>query len=238
MANATDARMHGELARVFRDAALDPGSDVLVLTGAGDTFSARGDPAWFQELVDRPESWEAARVAAKEIVFAMLECEKPIIARIHGPAIGMGATLALLCDITIAGESATIGDPHVRGGLNAGDGGAVVWPQLIGYARAKEYLMTGEVLSAAEAARIGLINRCVPDARLEADVYGLAERLANGPTAAIRWSKTAVNIGLRQLAHALMDAGMAYEALTNRSPARRQAMRAASEGRTPDFSAG
>src|SRR5690606_37965827 len=108
--------------------------------------------------------------------------------------------------------SAKIGDPHVSVGFVAGDGGAVIWPQLIGYARAKEYLMTGDLMSATEAARIGLINHAVPAAELDARVAGFADRLASGAVKAIRWSKMSVNIGLKQLAHSIMDASLAYEA--------------------------
>ena len=233
--NATDARMHAELGQVFYDVAADPASDVIVFTGSGTAFSARGDPMWFRELVDSKESWERTRLDAKRIVFGVLDCEKPIIARVNGAAIGFGATLALLCDVVIAAESASFGDPHVKGGLNAGDGGAIIWPQLIGFARAKEYLMTGEVLTAREAERIGLINRAVPDETLDDAVYGLADRLAGGPTRAIQWSKTAANIALKQVAHAIMDASMAYESLTNASADRLEAMRAAGEGRPPRF---
>ena len=162
---------------------------------------------------------------ARRIIFSLLECEKPLIARLNGHATGFGATLALFCDVAIAVDTAKIGDPHVQVGFTAGDGSTVIWPQLIGYARAKEFLMTGDLLTAPEAARIGLINYSVPAEDLDARVYGLATRLAEGPQVAIRTTKMSVNIGLRQLAASMMDACLAYEAISNMSTITRRQSR-------------
>ncbi|MGH8783835.1 MAG: enoyl-CoA hydratase/isomerase family protein [Cupriavidus necator] len=133
----------------------------------------------------------------KQIISSLLDCEKPVIAKLNGHAMGLGATIALFCDMIYAAENAKIGDPHIRVGLVAGDGGAVIWPQLIGYARAKEFLMTGNVLTATEAARIGLINHAIPAAELDDCVREISDRLAAGPTKAIRWTKVSANIGLK-----------------------------------------
>jgi len=233
--NAVDAPMHEELARVFHDVAADEAADVIVLTGAGRAFSAGGDIGWMQEMIDDPKMWERTRVEGKKIVFGLLDLEKPIIARVNGPAVGLGATLALFCDVIIAAESAVISDPHVRVGLVAGDGGAIIWPQLIGYARAKEYLMTGDSITGADAARIGLINHAVPDGELDRRVQELADRLASGAVRAIRYSKTAANIGLKQLAHAVMDASLAYESMTNFTADHQEAVNAFREKRKPRF---
>jgi enoyl-CoA hydratase len=232
--NAVDQRMHDELATIFYDVQLDEQADVIVLTGAGSAFSAGDDINW---LADTAQAGDLDRVAvdAKKIVFGLLDLEKPIIARIPGPCVGLGATIALLCDVIYAAESARIGDPHVRVGLVAGDGGAVIWPQLVGYARAKEYLMTGDLLPGREAERIGLINHAVPDAELDLHVYGLAERLVNGATKAIRWTKTAVNIGLKQLAQSVMDASISYEMRTFTTNDHREAVAAFQEKRKPTF---
>ncbi len=214
--NAIEGEMHEELSRLFVDAANDPDSDVIVLTGAGRAFSAGGDVELMQRAIDDPSIFERAIVPeAKKIVFSILDCDKPIVARLNGHAMGLGATIALFCDIIYAADHAKIGDPHVSVGLVAGDGGAVIWPQLIGFARAKEYLFTGKPLTAAQAAEIGLINRAVPAAELDAAVDALADQLASGATKAIRWTKTTVNIALKQLAHSIMDTGLAYEALSN-----------------------
>jgi enoyl-CoA hydratase len=233
--NAVDGRMHEELATIFYDVQLDEQADVIVLTGAGSAFSAGGDLNWLAALRQAGSLGHPAAVDAKKIVFGLLDLEKPIIARIPGPCLGLGTTIALLCDVIYAAESARIGDPHVRVGLVAGDGGAVIWPQLVGYARAKEYLLTGDLLSAQEAERIGLINHAVPDGELDRHVYELAERLAAGATKAIRWTKTAVNIGLKQLAHSVMDASMSYEMLTMATTDHGEAIAAFQEKRKPTF---
>jgi enoyl-CoA hydratase len=143
--------------------------------------------------------------------------------------------MALFCDVIFAAEHAKIGDPHVSVGFVAGDGGAVIWPQLIGYARAKEYLMTGDLMTAAEAERLGLINHAVPAQELDRDVEAFAMRLASSATKAIRWTKMSVNIGLKQLAHSIMDASLAYEALSNTSADHQEAVNAFREKRSPCF---
>lgn len=236
--NAVDALMHEELARVFVDAANDEESDIIVITGAGRAFSSGGDIDWMQGMIDRPALFEKTAREGKQIVFSLLDCEKPVIAKLNGHATGLGATIALFCDVIFAAETAKIGDPHVSVGFVAGDGGAVIWPQLIGYARAKEYLMTGDLMSAVEAARIGLINHAVPAGELDKRVDDFADRLARGATKAIRWSKVSANIGLKQLAHSIMDASLAYEALSNISADHQEAVSAFREKRQPVFGRG
>ena len=233
--NAVNATMHHEFGRVFRELNADPDSEVIVLTGRDKSFCAGGDIEWFQKMIDDPARFEALAPEGKNIVLDLLNLEKPIICQLNGPAAGLGATIALLCDIIIAAEDAIIGDPHVRMGLVAGDGGALIWPQLVGFARAKEYLMTGKMLSAQEAERIGLINHVVPAEELDAAVMKLAGQLANGATQAIRWTKTVTNIALKELAHKVMDAGIAYEMATNTSYDHQEAVTAFAERRKPDF---
>lgn len=232
--NAIAGEMHEELSRLFVDAANDPDSDIIVLTGAGRAFSAGGDVESMQQAIDDPGIFEKAVIPeAKKIIFSLLDCEKPVIAKINGHAMGLGATIALFCDITYAADHARIGDPHVSVGLVAGDGGAVIWPQLIGFARAKEYLFTGRPLTAAKAVEIGLINRALPAADLDAAVDTLADELAAGATKAIRWTKATVNIALKQLAHSMMDTGLAYEALSNVSADHIELVRKFREGAKP-----
>ncbi|MCD6681109.1 MAG: enoyl-CoA hydratase-related protein [Burkholderiaceae bacterium] len=233
--NAVDEEMHAELARVFDDVSNDRDCDLAVLTGAGRAFSSGGDIDWMQKMIDDPASFEKTAREGKQIVFSLLDCEKPVIAKLNGHATGLGATIALFCDVIFAAENAKIGDPHVSVGFVAGDGGAVIWPQLIGYARAKEYLMTGDLMTAAEAARIGLINRALPSDELDSFVVQFADRLAAGATKAIRWSKMSVNIGLKQLAHSIMDASLAYEALSNITADHQEAVNAFREKRAPKF---
>lgn len=233
--NATDARLHTELSTIFGDLQRDAAVDVVVLTGAGRAFSAGGDIDWMQEAIDDPDSFEQTVVEAKQIIFSLLDLEKPIIAKVNGAAVGLGATLALFCDVVFAAETAVIGDPHVAVGFVAGDGGAVIWPQLVGYVRAKEYLMTGDLIPAAKAAEMGLINHAVPPESLDARVQDFAVRLRDGATKAIRWSKVSANIGLKQLAHSIMDTSLAYEALSNRTADHAEGVAAFRERRTPKF---
>jgi len=231
--NAVDEEMHGELATIFDDAADDDASDIIVLTGAGKAFSAGGDILWMQKMID--EGFAQTAREARRIVTTLLDCDKPVIAKVNGHAAGLGATIALFCDVIFAAEHARIGDPHVGVGLTAGDGGAVIWPQLIGYARAKEYLLSGEMLTAPEAARIGLINHAVPAAELDARVDAFADRLAKGAQTAIRTTKRATNLGLKQLASDMMDACLALEEQSSRHPDHQEAVNAFREGRKPQF---
>jgi enoyl-CoA hydratase len=233
--NSWSQQLHTELSTIFFDIQLDAASDVIILTGSGDTFSAGGDIPLMQKRIDDPELMTRKNLEMKRIVFGLLELEKPIICRINGDAVGGGATLALLCDITIAVDTARIGDPHVKMGYVTGDGSAVIWPQLVGYARAKEFLLTGDLMSAIDAERYGLINHAVPADQLDAKVGRLAGKLVNGATKAIRWSKTAINIPLRALAHSLLDTGLAYQTITNDSADHQEAVRAFAEKRKPIF---
>lgn len=233
--NAVDPDLHHDLNRLFDDVAADPDTHVLVMTGAGRAFSAGGDIDQMQKLVDRPELFAEDLGAAKRLIYSMLDCPKPVIAKVNGHAMGLGATLALFSDLIIAANHAKIGDPHVSVGYVAGDGGAVIWPQLIGYARAKQYLLTGDPLTAEEAAKIGLINRAVPAEELDKVVDEFAQRLANGASKAIQWTKLSINIGLRQIAGAVLDASMAYEALSNYTQDHAEAVAAFRDKRPPLF---
>ena len=142
----------------------------------------------------------------------------------------------MLCDVIIADEKALIGDPHVKVGLVAGDGGAVIWPQLIGFARAKEMLLTGDMIRASEAAAMGLINYAVPAAELDARVDEMVAKITGNPRWAVRWTKTAVNLVLRDIANKVMDAAIAYEISSNSTRDRQEAVTAFVEKRAPNFS--
>ena len=222
--NAVDHDLHDELARVFSDIQKDAACDLVILTGQGRAFCAGGDMDWFQEMIDNPSMFRDLGVDAKRIVFDLLELEKPIICRLNGAAAGLGASIALLCDVIIADEKAVIGDPHVKVGLVAGDGGAVIWPQLIGFARAKELLLTGDMVPAPKAEAMGLINYAVPTDQLDAQVDEV-----------VRWTKTAANIPLKTIAHTVMDAAIAYETISNSTQDRQEAVTAFVEKRGPRF---
>jgi enoyl-CoA hydratase len=233
--NAINHHAHGELVRFFYELATDPLTDVVILSGVGRAFSAGGEIEHMQRMVDDPSIFFQEMPRMKQLIFAILDCPKPLIAKVNGAAIGLGATIALFCDVIFAASNVKIGDPHVRVGLVAGDGGAVIWPLLVGPARAKELLMTGRVLLAEEAERIGLINRVVPAEDLDRTVDEFAEQLSKGALLAIQWTKLCVNAGLKQTAHAVMDASVAYEALSNLSADHREAVLALSEKRAPRF---
>lgn len=235
--NAISHELHEELGSVFIDLAKDDAVDVIVLRGNGKAFSAGGDLKAMQEHMQQVGSpgHYMSFSTAKRIVYSLLDLEKPIIAQVHGPCYGLGATIALLCDVVFMAESSSIGDPHVQAGVVAGDGGAVIWPQLVGYARAKEFLMTGDPIPAPRAEQIGLVNHVVADAQLDQAVQSFATRLAAGSQQAIRWTKVSVNIGLRQLAHSILDASLAYELVTMRSPDHAHAITAFSQKMKPNF---
>ncbi len=232
--NAVDGRMHRELADIFYDIQEDETVDVVVLTGEGAAFSAGGDIEWMQRANEGKEKGPSL-IEGRKIVFGLLDLEKPVIAKVRGPAIGLGCTIALFCDVIFASDNARFADPHVKVGVVAGDGGAVIWPQLVGYARAKEYLMTGDPVLAAEAERIGLVNHVVPDAELDARVDAFARKLAAGAPQAIKYTKVSVNLRLKEIAHTILDASMAYEMVTFGTSDHREAVKAFLEKRKPSF---
>ena len=233
--NAVNLEMHDELADAFNFAAADTESDIVVLTGAGRAFCAGGDLEHLARNAAQPELFDHEARIAKRIVFSILDLDKPLVCRMNGHAIGLGATLALLCDVVIAIEGSKIGDPHVCVGLVAGDGGAAIWAQRIGLGRAKEFLLTGEPMTAKHAEQIGLVNHCVIPAQLDDAVTAFCNRLKHGSMNAIRWTKVLMNLELKRVAVAVMDAGIAYESLTARSADHREAVKAMQEKRRPVF---
>jgi enoyl-CoA hydratase len=234
--NATNTLMHQELVRVFGEIRADKETNVVVLTGAGEkAFSAGGDVEALREAFVNQARWADAMAEARAILDGLISLDQPVIARVNGDAYGLGATLALYCDIIIAVDTARIADPHVGVGLVAGDGGAVIWPQLIGYAKAKRYLLTGDPIGAVEAAQIGLISEAVPRDQLDARVDAFASRLANGATVAIRGTKRAVNMHLRQQIEAMIEGHLGLETMSHLTDDHIEALNAFKERRAPDF---
>lgn len=233
--NAVNLQLHDDLAEALWFAQGDPGSEVIVLTGAGRAFSAGGDLDHIEHNARNPHLFDHEARVAKRIVSTLLDIDKPVVCRMNGHAVGLGATLALLCDVIFAAEGAKIGDPHVALGLVAGDGGAVIWAQRIGLTRAKEFLLTGELLTAARAAELGLINHCVSAEELDERVDAFCAKLLSGATAAIRATKVLTNLELKRLATALMDAGIAYESVSVRSADHLEGIAALKEKRPPRF---
>ena len=233
--NAVNLELHNELADALWFAQGDPESDLLLITGAGRAFSAGGDLDHIAHNAANPHLFDHEARMAKRIVSTLLDIDKPVVCRMNGHAVGLGASLALLCDIVFAAEGAKIGDPHVGLGLVAGDGGAVIWAQRIGLAKAKEYLFTGDLLTAQKAAEIGLINHCLPLDELDAAVDAFCDRLLAGAMGAIRATKVLTNLELKRIAAAVMDAGIAYESVSVRSADHLEGIAALREKRKPVY---
>lgn len=236
--NGVGHQLHAELARVFKEIQRDDSCNVVVLTGEGRCFSAGGDLQ--QMLVNLEDGATILREMgdAPDIMTSLLALEKPTIAHVNGHAMGLGATLALLCDIVFANEAAKIGDPHVAVGLSAGDGGALIWPHLIGYARARHHLLTGEPLTGREAAEIGLIYKALPEVELADAVAAYADRLTALPYQAVSATKISINMALCRQAQADADSHIRLETRAMMSNDHREALLALLEKRPPAFDHG
>ncbi len=235
--NAADAVMHGELADIWRDIDRDESVGAAILTGAGKAFSAGGDFDMIEEITQDFTTRTRVLTEARDMVHGILDCRKPIVSAMRGPAVGAGLVCGLLADISIATPEARIIDGHTRLGVAAGDHAAIVWPLLCGMAKAKYYLLTCDPLSGAEAERIGLISLLAADDELDAKAVGIATRLADGATEAIRWTKHTLNNWLR-LAGPSFDASLAFEFLGFTGPEAREGLAAHREKRRPDFRGG
>ncbi|HYC00834.1 MAG TPA: enoyl-CoA hydratase-related protein [Candidatus Limnocylindrales bacterium] len=232
--NAVNEVLHEELTRLFRELRQESLARAVVLTGKGRAFSAGGDFAWFPTLQD-PGKLDPLRRDAKQLIWDLLDVEIPIVAAVNGHAMGLGASIALLCDVIFMADNATIGDPHVRVGVVAGDGGVAIWPLAVGPALAKQYLMTGDALTAAEAERIGLVNKAVPAAQVLDEAMKLAQRLAAGAPLAVRYTKMSVNKLVKDALNIAFDASTALEILTFKSEDHQEALAALREKRPPNF---
>ena len=232
--NAVDEALHSDLTRLFAALKREDQARAVLLTGEGRAFSAGGDFAWFPELRE-PGRMEALRRDAKQLIWDLLDVEIPIVAAVNGPAMGLGASIALLCDVIFVADTATIGDPHVKVGIVAGDGGAAIWPLALGPARAKQYLLTGDPLTAAEAERIGLVNRVVPAPDLDREAFAFAARLAAGAPLAVRYTKLAVNKLVKEALNTAFDVSTALELVTFQSEDHQEALAAIREKRSPVF---
>ena len=232
--NATDAGMHEELSRIFRDVDRDASVRAVVVTGAGKAFSAGGDLQWIKEQVgDYVQTMKVMREAG-DIVRSMIDCDTPIISAINGVAVGAGLAVALMADISIINEDARITDGHIRLGVAAGDHAVAIWPLLCGMAQAKYYLLTADFIDGKEAARIGLVTRAVPLADVVPTALDAAQKVAAGPRDAVRFTKRSLNHWLRQ-ALPNFEASLAYEMLNFLGPDAAEGLSALIEKRPPDF---
>lgn len=231
--NTFNNAMHVGIERLLPELGIDPDVGAIVLTGAGADFSVGGDVKDQERARDR--GVKTILREAKYIVQALANCEAPLIAAVNGTAAQVGATVALMCDVIYMADNARIGDTHVHTALVAGDGGAVIWPLLVGPHRAKEYLMTGDYVDAATADRLGLVNHVVPSARLLDEATAFARRLAHGPGLAVRWTKMSVNRIVWQNLNLVLEMSLATEAMSVWTRDHMEALSALREKRQPQF---
>lgn len=232
--NAVDADLHAELAVLVRSLRDEPDARAIVLTGSKKAFCAGGDFAWFEELHDIA-SLEHLRRDAKSIIWDLLDIEIPVVAAVNGPAVGLGASIALLCDAVFMSAEATLADPHVRVGIVAGDGGTTIWPMVLGPMLAKRYLLTGDGVSADEACRLGLVSHVSAPTSLFDDALAFATRLADGAPLALRATKAAVNKLVKNALNLSFDTATNAELITLLSADHVEALAARAERRAPTF---
>jgi len=232
--NAADGEMHADLTEIWRVIDTDPSVNAVLLTGAGKAFSAGGDLDLVDKMIadfdTRMRVWKEAR----DMVYNLINCSKPVVSAINGAAVGAGLVLAILADISIAAKSAKLIDGHTKLGVAAGDHAAIIWPLLCGMAKAKYYLMLCEQVLGAEAERIGLISLAVEDEELEAKALEIATRFAEGAQSAIRFTKYALNNWLRQ-AGPTFDSSLGLEFLGFGGPEVKEGLAAHLEKRKPSF---
>jgi len=233
--NTTDAALHAELGDIWRDVDRDASVNAVILTGAGKVFSAGGDFAIIQENIDdfgsRARQWKEAR----DIVYNIINCSKPVVSAMRGVAVGAGLVCGLLADISIATKDCRIIDGHTRLGVAAGDHAAIVWPLLCGLAKAKYYLLLCDQVLGEEAERIGLVSLAVEDAELDTKAVEIATRLAEGAQSAIRWTKYALNNWLRAMGPTF-DTSLALEFLGFTGPEVKEGLASHRDKRKPSFS--
>jgi enoyl-CoA hydratase len=232
--NAVNPAVHRQLAEVWLTVDRDDETNVALLRGAGKAFSAGGS----FDLIDDVMNDYAARTRvmreARDLVFNVINCSKPIVSAIHGPAVGAGLVAGILADVSVVAKTARIIDGHTRLGVTAGDHAAICWPLLCGMAKAKYYLLTCDTLTGAEAERIGLVSLCVDDDQVQDRALEVATQLATGAQSAIRWTKQTLNNWYRAQS-AILDASLAYEFIGFSGPDAREGLASHTEKRPPKF---
>jgi enoyl-CoA hydratase/carnithine racemase len=232
--NAADEQMHTELAAVWNDVAADPQTRVAVITGAGKAFSAGGDLAMVERIAGDYDRVQHMLKEMSDLVYNIINCDKPIVSAINGVAVGAGTVAALLADVAIVAEDAKIGDGHVKLGVAAGDHAAIIWPLLAGMAKARYYLLTGEMITGAEAERLGMVAKALPRDQVLDEALRVADVLARGSQQAIRLTKRSLNNWLRA-AGPTFEQSAAYEMLTFMGPDVVEGYTALREKRAPVF---
>jgi len=233
-----EKRPNRDLADLLRLASIDDAVRVVVLTGAAEkAFCVGGGGKGAGETMEERDAyWFGGMQLARDMIIAALDCEKPIVGRINGHAIGKGCSIALCCDVTVMAEEAKIGDTHVKVGLAAGDGGSLLWPYIVGPLLARRYLLTGDLLTGKEAERIGLVTESVPRAEIDARTEYWVGRLLEGSPAAITMTKRAISAWVRKEAADHMDMSLGLETLTFMTQDHREGAAALGERRAPKFS--
>jgi enoyl-CoA hydratase len=232
--NAVSGDMHRELAAIWKAVAEDDETRVVLVRGADGAFSSGGDLDLVLDIANDPATRLRVFHEARDLVYNVVNCPKPIVSAMTGPAVGAGLAVGLLADISLATPSARILDGHTKLGVAAGDHAAIVWPLLCGMAKSKYYLLLNEPLGGAEAERIGLVSLCVPEDELEERALAIAVRLAEGAQPAIRHTKLALNNWLRAAGPAF-DASLALEFLDMTGPDVHEGVAAVREKRKPSF---
>jgi len=232
--NATNARLHWELTQVWGTIDADAATRAVLVTGAGKAFSAGGDLGMVEEMAGNPVPVTRMLREASDLVYNMINLDKPVVSAINGVAVGAGLVVALLADVSVASEAARFTDGHTRLGVVAGDHAAILWPLLCGMAKAKYYLLTCDFLDGKEAERIGLVSLCVPPDQLMDRARDIATRLATGAQPALRWTKRSLNNWLRQ-AGPIFDQSLALEMLSFMHDDVREGARSIREKRAPRF---
>ena len=232
--NAANARLHWEFTQIWPVVDADPKTRVVVVTGAGKAFSAGGDLSLVEDMAGNPDALTRTMREASDLVYNMINLDKPIVSAINGVAVGAGLVVALLADISVMAETARFTDGHTKLGVVAGDHAAILWPLLCGMAKAKYYLLTSDFIDGKEAERIGLVSLCVPPDQLLPKALEVADKLALGSQQAIRWTKRSLNNWLR-MAGPIFDQSIALEMLTFMDGDVREGAAAIREKRPPRF---
>jgi enoyl-CoA hydratase len=232
--NAVNHAVHRQLADVWLTIDRDPATNVALLRGAGKAFSAGGSFDLIDSVMNDYEARARVMREARDLVFNVINCSKPIVSAMHGPAVGAGLVAGILADVSVVAKTARIIDGHTRLGVTAGDHAAICWPLLCGMAKAKYYLLTCDTLTGEEAERIGLVSLCVDDDQVQDRALEVATQLANGAQSAIRWTKQTLNNWYRAQS-AIFDASLAYEFIGFSGPDAREGLASHTEKRAPKF---
>ncbi|KRS15690.1 enoyl-CoA hydratase/isomerase family protein [Roseovarius indicus] len=232
--NAADSVMHGELVKVWRDIDEDPRVNAVIIRGAGDAFSGGGDLELVKEMTQDFNTLNRVWKEARDLVYNVINCSKPVVSAMEGPAVGAGLVAGLLADVSIASRTARIIDGHTRLGVAAGDHAAIVWPLLCGLAKSKYYLMTCEPVSGEEAERIGLVSLVTEPEDLHDKALEVATKLAKGAPGAVRFTKYALNNWLR-MAGPTFDTSLALEFMGFNGPDVQEGLASLKEKRKPNF---